>query len=186
MGILPHVADCYHTNFDIYYHPEFRICEFIAGMITARIFLNYGKQLKYIYVYLLTTLLLIYLGVGALISNNFLNHHKFNHISLDVILLILFPALIYFLSSIKSKVFILLTDNKISDYLGNIAYAFFLTQFLCQFIVRTFLKPNNYLGMNSIELLVISFILNIMLASIMYKFIEMPVSKKLINRFIKK
>lgn len=186
LGIFPSIVDCYHNHISLYFLPHFRICEFIMGMITARFLLNSNKPLKNDILYLLLTTFSIFMGVSVLYKNNFLNHVHFyrNYMYYDLILLILFPLLIYFLSKIKNKYFLLIAQSKISDYLGNIVYSFFLTQGICIFIIRNFFMPNNYYSMNSTQMLIFSFIMNMIFATILYELFEKRVSKILIEKLI--
>ena len=152
------------------------------GMITARFVLNFNKTYKYGSLYSLLIFISIFLGIGMLYSNNFFNHVRFknNYMYYDVILLILFPALVYFLSSTKDKIFSIITQNKLVEYLGNISYSFYLTQCICIFIVAR-IKPYNYYGLSSMQLLLYSFILNVIFSAIMYEIIEKRISKRLLK-----
>lgn len=187
LGVFPLIVNCYNYDWSLYFLPYFRVCEFIMGLICARLFLNSNKNLKYGGVFSIFITLAIFFGVAVLHKNRFINHVGFNrnYMNYDVILLILFPLLIFCLSKAKNKYFLTITQNKLSDYLGNIAYSFFISQVICIFIVHDVLMPNNYYGMNSTFMLIFSFILNMILAIIFYELFEKRVSKTLIEKLIK-
>lgn len=181
LGIFPTIVNCYYPNFSIYHLPYFRICEFMAGLIISKIVLNSKKTYKMALLYSFLVLTIIFIAVGLLHSNNFFHHVKFssNYMNYDIVLLILFPALIFFLVKIKNNWFLKIVNNKIVSYLGTIAYSFFLTQMVTLFIVKNFIKVNNYFGMSGLEIISLSFLLNFILAILLYEFFEKPVVKML-------
>lgn len=189
LSVFPTLVQCYYMNYNLglYSMPVFRIAEFVIGMISAKVFLKYNALNK-ISLYLIPVILiLIFLGVGGLYSSNYVNHIRFkdNYIYYNVITLILFPALIYCLSTAKSKVYTILTDNRFSNYLGKISYSFFLTQCLCIFIIKTYIKPHNYFGWNGLTILTISFAMNMFFSIIFYELFEKKFTKFLLNKLLK-
>ncbi len=187
LGIFPLIVDCYYYNGALYFLPYFRICEFVMGMITARFFINSKINLKNGGLYLIMTMLAIFFSVSILYKNNFINHTPFGSRSIyyDVVLLILYPLLIWFLSKTKTKYFLKITENRLSDYLGKIAYSFFITQIICMFLIKNIFMPKDYFGMSSTCMLAVSFVMNLVLAIILYELFEKKVSNALIKIFIK-
>ncbi len=184
VGIFPCMVNCYYPDFSIYYLPYFRISEFVIGMLCARMYMHSTKPLKYASVYVLLTSIAIFFSVAILYKANFFNHIKFsvNYLNYDVILLLLFPMLIYFIAKSKDKIFLYLTQNKVVDYLGKITYCFFLTQLICEYIMLYWVKPNNYFNMSGLTILITSFILNLVLAIIFYEIFENKLSNYLLKK----
>lgn len=176
LGILPLLVGCYYPEISIYFLPPFRICEFVMGMITAKLLFTNNKEGKHNLLNSAIITIMIFFSCSVIRFSNYINF--------DYFLLILFPSLIYNLARIENKTFLMLTQNKFVDYLGNIAYAFFITQILCQFIVQNYFMPNKYFGMSSTTMLIVSFIINIVLAIIMYEFFDKKISNLLIKKFI--
>ncbi len=187
LGIFPLMVNCYYPTFSLYHLPSFRICEFIMGMITAKILLLTKNNIKNAELFVFLTSLAIFFGISLLHSNNFFNHVSFclSYMNYDLILLILFPMLIYFLSVAKNKYFLLIMQSKVIDYLGKISYAFFITQMISFFIVSNYFKPNNYFGLSSTAILFVSFVLNMVFAILMYEIFEKNLSNWLIGKFIR-
>lgn len=187
LGIFPLILNCYYPDISLYFLPYFRICEFLAGMVAARIFICNNNKSKYHLLFSIITLIGIFFSVSLLYSQNFFHHTKFSSgfMYYDTVLLILFPILFYNLGKIKNKSFLNIMQSKIVDYFGNISYSFFLTQALCVRFVDDVLIPNKYFGLNSTNMLVISFLLNIFLAVLLYECFEKRITKMLQNTLIK-
>lgn len=178
LGIFPLVINCYYPNPALYHLPYFRICEFLMGMITCKIFIKSKKGECRIF-YILFMLLIIFFSVSILFKNNFFNDVKFgnNYMYYDTVILIFFPITVLQIS--KNTFLNDIFNNKFSDFLGNIAYSFYIAQFVCIYIVDHTFKVNNYYGMDKTLFLILSFLLNLFIAIIFYEIFEKRISKKL-------
>lgn len=178
LGVFPLVINCYYPNPALYHLPYFRICEFLMGMITCKIFIKSKKGECRIF-YILFMLLIIFFSVSILFKNNFFNDVKFgnNYMYYDTVILIFFPITVLQISknSFLNDIF----NNKFSDFLGKIAYSFYIAQFVCIYIVDHTFKMNNYYGMDKTLFLILSFLLNLFIAIIFYEIFEKRISKKL-------
>ena len=167
--------------------PVFRIPEFVIGMLTAKLFLSHSEVKRKNVAFALVSAALIFLSVGGMYSTKFFNGEYFrtHYVFYNVFLVILFPALIYYLSTSCGKIYEALTDNKLVNYLGKIAYSFFLGQFFCTYVCYHYFKPYNYFNLSGISILLVFFCMNTVLAVFLYEIFEKRFSKILINRFLK-
>ena len=189
LGILPLIIDCYYPNPALYHLPYFRICEFLMGMTTCKILINSKtEQNKFHIFYILAILLIIFFSTSLLFKNNFFNHVRFsnNYMYYDVVILIFFPMAIFLIS--KSRILNKFFDNKFSAFLGNIAYSFYIGQFICIYIINHTSIKTTITGYsnNNILFLILSFALNLFIAVIFYELFEKRISKKLLSFVLSK
>lgn len=140
----------------VYAHPIFRIPDFLCGI--GFYFLS-GK-LKYNSMLHFLTLILIF------ISTAWLGNPTYQYMQGQFILVPTFGLLVALVSQTKSKIY----NNRILRYLGTISYSFYCWQFIA-------LNAGKYLNkhfpeMNIFYIILIIFILNIVISSLSYHFIE--------------
>lgn len=82
----------------------------------------------------------------------------------DIPVLIFFPPAVYYFAKSKGKIFLMLTQNGPVNFLGNIAYAFFLAQTIVQSVMWYWIKPANYYGYSPNTVLIVCFAANLLLA----------------------
>jgi peptidoglycan/LPS O-acetylase OafA/YrhL len=166
---------------DLYINPLFRLPEFICGMCIAHIYSirktenDSGKCIVFLFVFLI-------IAVGVLSKIEFLNHnfsvnnwYYYNCVGIPVI-----GALLYFFAATKNKLILKISDCSISNYLGKISFAFYLTQF----IAFTVAREKCFFG--RISSFIIPFFINLLLAVLMYELIEKKCRIKIINKFCSK
>ncbi len=180
--IYPSIVQSYFGGTDdIYVNPLFRIPEFIFGVCVSYIYINRRveksnvKQIVFLFILLIVT-------IGILSKNHFLNHVSFsnNYCYYNFITIPLTGTLIYLFATNNNNFLLKITNNFISNYLGKISYAFYLTQFIAIGV----LGKGYFLNKGFISFLA-PFIINIIFASLMYEFIEKKCRIKILKKFIR-
>lgn len=150
----------------IYANPLFRVCDFMCGMgfyfIRDKI-----KNLKYLGVIHIVVLLLLYISC---------RHVSSNYMSGQFIILPLFGLWIVIVYYSKSIIY----NNKLLEYLGLISYSFYLWQFIPIALGKKIISMYEL----NIDLVVLgAFLINIVIASLSYHFIEERVRLFIIRKY---
>lgn len=153
----PIVVRKFHIE-SIYSNPDFRLMEFVVGVILARIYVQY-KDSEFV---------LRWLG-------------KWKAFVLEMVVLLvvgfrfglpIFALLLITLSIIRCD---LLERNCVVLYGSKISYAFFLAQFFLYPIIRYFdIYPNNF---GNVVCHIIAFSLCTVIAILLYEFVQKPCQK---------
>ena len=167
------------TTSQLYISPLFRSLEFFAGMIVAKLSLEYQSiKIKGISAMLVFLCFLIFLLVGGMSHSNFLNHEKFcsSYLNYNLFTIPLFSIILYLCTIVESGSIYQIAKTKICQYLSKISFAFYLGQgFTLEAIKKIYiLQGNGYLRLlfdDKILFLLFASVFNIILAIVMYEFV---------------
>ncbi|SMR99818.1 Acyltransferase family protein [Vibrio mangrovi] len=149
-----------------------RLFEFVSGMFVARL-LIYGRVPVLPKAAALTLLIAVYIGAMFL-------PYQFG---LNVIYIIPVSLLIVSIANddLNAKKNIL--NRKSSIWLGEISYAFYMVHFLVLFVLFKLLDGKKLDFMEGTAILAIALILSVSCASLVYRYFEIPMNRKILDIF---
>lgn len=157
-----------------YIFPPPRIFEFLAGMFAARLLIN-GRAPILKRTKSLALLIMAYI-ISMYIPYQF---------SMSVIFIIPVSLLIVSIAADDLKNNKTILNNKISVWLGEISYAFYMVHFLVLFYFLNLINGRKFNLIEGVELIFVALILSISCASFIYKYFEVPMMKFILERFRK-
>jgi peptidoglycan/LPS O-acetylase OafA/YrhL len=180
--IYPSIVQSYFGGTsDIYVNPIFRFPEFIFGMCLSYAH-AFHKKKDQSGKYAVLSLISLIIVIGILSKNRFINHMHFanNYCYYNCVTIPLLGIAIYSLATTNNKIILKITNNFVSNYLGKISYAFYMTQFIAIGVIG-----KRYFTNQGWKSLIMPLIINIAFAILMYESIEKRFRIKIINKFIK-
>lgn len=177
-----------------YSNPILRVPEFLIGMMIGAFYLEKKEKLKtkqnsFIPILICLTISAFYIFItNYLFNKEFVNNILFaqNYTFYNYISVPLFGGLIYFLAQIKTVALVKIMDSKIFILLGNLTYAFYLTQTLAIRLVDKWIDQI-YFGVqinSSKEVLVVTLVINLIFACFLHFAVEKPINKSF-NKYMK-
>ncbi|MGK3141676.1 acyltransferase family protein [Pantoea sp. C2G6] len=154
-----------------YIFPPSRIFEFVAGMFAARLLIN-GRALILTKTASLTLLLIAYIGSMYL-------PYQF---SMSVVFIIPVCLLIISMAGDDLKNRNTPLNTKMSVWLGEISYSFYMVHFLVLFYFLNLTAGKKFDLPQGVALIAVALILSVSCAGFLYKYFEVPVMKWILEK----
>ncbi|MFV9686828.1 acyltransferase family protein [Pantoea sp. KXB45] len=154
-----------------YIFPPSRIFEFVAGMFAARLLIN-GRALILPKTASMTLLLITYIG------SMFLPYQ----FSMSVVFIIPVCLLIISMAGDDLKNRNTLLNSKLSVWLGEISYSFYMVHFLVLFYFLNLTAGKKFDLFQGVSLIAVALILSVSIAGFLYRYFEVPVMKWILEK----
>lgn len=169
MGVFPISQQQFWVS---YIFPPSRIFEFFAGMFAARLLMN-GMALVLTKTASLGLLAVAYIGAMYL-------PYQF---SMSVVFIIPVCLLIVSMAGDDLKKRNTFLNTKMSMWLGEISYSFYMVHFLVLFFFLNVTAGRKFSLPEGVALISVALVLSISCASFLYKYFEVPIMKLILEKF---